>query len=249
MGLERSLDQALALLPVSQPFPCPYLNDRRARHQALYWDPSDGDLPPSLYQRLMDSRFRRSGRLFYRPVCEGCSLCIPVRIDVADFHLSDSQRRVMRRNRDVRIDWAPPELSDEKVELYSRYLLGRHADGPMAEDCSADSLRAFLYDSPTATIEATYRVDSRLIGAGICDFTPTALSTVYFYFDPAESRRSLGIFSSLAEIQYTREQGLQHYYLGYWVRGCRKMEYKAELGTHQSLIEGEWRNQKRRAKS
>ena len=249
MGLERSLDQVLALLPVSQPFPCPYLIDRFARHQAFYWDPSDGELPPPLYQRLMDSRFRRSGRLFYRPACEGCSLCIPVRIEVSNFRPSESQRRVMRRNRDVCIEWAPPEFSDEKVGLYTRYLDGRHADGPMAEDASAGSLRSFLYDSPSDTIEATYRVDGRLIGVGICDVTPAALSTVYFYFDPAESRRSLGIFSSLSEIQYAREQSLQHYYLGYWVPGCRKMEYKAELGAHQALIDGEWHDQGRRAKS
>jgi arginine-tRNA-protein transferase len=244
MGVERSRDQILALLPVSQPFRCPYL-PRLARHQALYWNNSDGEFPPRLYQRLMDARFRRSGRLFYRPACDDCSLCIPVRIDVQLYQPSKSQRRVARRNEDIAVHWSIPSLTDEKIELYARYLQGRHPDGPMAQESSAESLWSFLYDSPTKSIEATYRVRDRLVGAGICDVTSTALSTVYFYFDPEESRRSLGTFSSLMEIRHARELGLQHYYLVYLVPGCHKMEYKAALGDHEALIGGEWRPRKR----
>lgn len=151
----------------------------------------------------------------------------------------------MRRNGDVHVQWDAPEFTDEKVDLYRRYLEGRHPDGPMAEDASAGSLWSFLYESPARTIEATYRVGGRLIGVGTCDATPIALSTVYFYFDPAESRRSLGLFSSLMEIQYARQHELRYYYLGYWVPGCRKMEYKAALGDHQVLVAGEWRGQDR----
>ena len=246
MGLERSIEQALALLPVSQPFACPYLAGKQARHQALYWDSWDGVLPSELYQRMMDLRFRRSGRLLYRPVCDDCSLCIPVRIDVSCFRPSDSQRRVLRRNAGVTVEWSSPEFTGEKVELYTRYLDSRHAGGPMAEEASAESLRSFLYESPSETIEAVYRLDGRLIGVGICDVTPVALSTVYFFFDPRETRRSMGVFSSLMEIEQARLRGLRHYYLGYWVPGCRKMDYKASLGPYEALIDGTWQRHQRR---
>ncbi|MBM3737477.1 MAG: arginyltransferase [Acidobacteria bacterium] len=226
----------LSSLPVSPSEPCSYLEDRLARYQAFLWDPEQGRLPGSAYQDLMDNRFRRSGRVFYRPVCSGCGSCIPIRIDVESFAPSKSQRRVLRRNQDVRVRWATPEITDAKRALYRRYMEGRHG----GSDSDPDTLDRFLYDSPTDTIEATYWLNGDLIAAGICDVTPQSLSTVYFYFEPGTARRSLGTFSALVEIEAARKMGLACYYLGYWVPGCRKMEYKAALGPHQLLSGSGW---------
>jgi arginine-tRNA-protein transferase len=233
MVADARLEQALRQLPRTAPFPCPYRSDRWAQYQELYWGARDGKMPGAAYQSLMDARFRRAGSLFYRPDCEHCQLCVPLRIPVEQFQPTRSQRRAWRRNSDVAVQWGTPEMTAEKFGLYTRYVTSRHFDGPMAEDAADEaSLRSFLYDSPTETIEGTYRIGSRLVGFGICDVTPSALSTVYFCFDPAEERRSLGVYSTLAEIEQARATRRQYYYFGYWVSGCRKMEYKRLFGPH-----------------
>lgn len=238
--VDSELSHALDLLPLDDPHPCPYLPGRLARLQGFVWTPSDGSMPSGLYQRLMDQRFRRAGSFFYRPNCDGCAECVPIRIAVSGFTTNRWERRALRRNGDVRVDWKKPRLTPVKARLYSRYLESRHPEGLMTADTR--SLRDFLYSSPLDTIEAEYSVGDRLIAAGICDLTPSSLSTVYFYFDPDESRRSLGVYSTLVEIEEARRRGLEYYYLGYRVKGCRKMEYKARLGPHELLLDGRWKS-------
>jgi len=155
---------------------------------------------------------------------------------VAGFAPSKSQRRVARMNGDVIVRWAPPLLDAQRLALYQRYASERH-EGDVPTEANT---REFLYDSPTETIEGSYWLGERLIGVGICDVTPQALSTVYFYFDPDESTRSLGVFSALQEIAHARASGLPYYYLGYWVPGCGKMDYKAGFGDHQLLRGAAW---------
>ena len=236
MSDQSHLRAALASIPLSGEHPCPYLDGLSACDQAFYWDPGQGKMSGTFYQDLMDHRFRRSGRVFYRPRCGTCDACTPIRMDTRAFTPSDSQRRVQRRNADVRVRWATPRLDSEKLDLYRRYVTERHG----RDDPNPDSVEEFLYDSPTETVEAVYRLEDRLIGVGICDVTPVALSTVYFYFDPAEARRSLGVFSSLVEIETAKRLDLRFYYLGYWVPGSRKMEYKARLGPHELLGINGW---------
>jgi len=132
-----------------------------------------------------------------------------------------------------------PCLTEEKWSLYRRYLRHRH-DGTMGEDY--DDLANFLYRSPVRTLEVTYRVGERLGGVGIIDVSSRAVSTVYFYFDPDLSRRSLGVFSVLWEIEWCRARGMSHYYLGFYVRGARSMSYKADYRPHELLgADGRWR--------
>jgi arginine-tRNA-protein transferase len=236
VSVESRLNAALAGIPLSGEHPCPYLDGLVARDQAFYWSPGQGKMSGTFYQDLMDQHFRRSGRVFYRPRCPECSACTPLRIDVRDFAPSASQRRVRRRNADVTVRWATPSLDQAKLDLYRRYVVHRHG----RDEPDPDSVREFLYDSPTDTLEATYWLGERLVGVGICDVTPVALSTVYFYFDPEESRRSLGVYSALVEIETAKRLDLGYYYLGFWVPGSPKMDYKARLGRHQLLGIGGW---------
>ncbi len=227
----------LATLPVSEVYPCSYLLGLEAQQQHFYWPAAHGPMPGALYQDLMDRHFRRSGRLFYRPMCAGCQRCIPLRMRVADFVLSRSQARVVKKNRDLVVAFGPPELDDARFALYSRYCLARHErEAPVRED-----FEQFLYDSPTETVEASYWADGELVGVGLCDVTPRALSTVYFYFDPEQAARSLGVYSVLREIEYAKALRLEFYYLGYWVPGSKKMEYKAGFGAHEILVQGNWK--------
>jgi leucyl-tRNA---protein transferase len=230
------LDAQLATLPLSVEYPCSYLSDRLARQQQFFWPKQAGHMPGAFYQQMMDRHFRRSGRLFYRPRCIGCHACVPIRIDVREFEPSRSQERVLRKNKELVVKWQKPVLDPARIELYARYTRERHDRDELEDPASA--LEEFLYDSPTDTVEGSYWLGDKLIGCGICDLTPVALSTVYFYFDPAESKRSLGVFSALQEMAYAKAAGLCHYYLGYFIAGCRKMDYKAGLAAHELLEAG-----------
>jgi arginine-tRNA-protein transferase len=215
--------------------PCAYLPQRTAQTRAFWAD----HLQPAVYEAFMDAGFRRSGKVIYQPTCRGCRACLPIRIPVGRFVPNKSQRRSLRRNADLTLAIAAPHATAEKYELYARYTHQWHA----AEEVpSWDQFLTFLYDSPVQTLEMCYRDgQGRLLGVGICDVGPRALSSVYFYFEPRQSSRSLGTYSALQEIDIARARRLPYYYLGYWVRGCRAMEYKANYHPHQVLQpDGRW---------
>jgi arginine-tRNA-protein transferase len=198
-------------------------------------------MPPLLYHQLMDAGFRRSGTFVYQPICAGCRECQPIRVPVGRFTPSKSQRRTWQRNQDLRIAVQTAQPSDEKFDLYTRYVRGRHK--PDHED-DRDSFIEFLYHSPVETIEFTYRTpgEGKLIGVGLCDICPQSISSVYFYFDPEESRRGLGTFSSLHEVDFARKHNIPFYYLGYFIRGCGAMNYKAQFRPCELLHpDGVWR--------
>jgi len=215
--------------------PCAYLPGQVARNRALL----AGRVNGPTYHAFMDAGFRRSGRMIYQPVCPACRACVPIRVPVDRFQPSKSQRRTARRNEDLSVDAHEPAPTDEKYDLFRRYVLARHGDA-MAE---RESLKSFLYESPVDTIEFTYRDRAgALLAVGICDVSPASLSTVYFYFEPAQSKRGLGTFGAVREIAFAREAGIPHYYLGFWVRGCRAMEYKRDFEPCEYLHgDGLWR--------
>lgn len=224
------VDVPLTVLP---PQPCPYFDDRVARLRAIQAFRID----PEVYHQFMDAGFRRSGRMLYQPVCAGCRDCRQIRVPTVSFQPTKSQRRCWRRNADLHVGVARPRPTRDKYDLYRRYLAGRH-DGKQEDSRAA--FEAFLYESPTLTVEFEYRLpgDGKLVAVGICDESARSLSSVYFYFDPVESRRGLGTFGVMREIGYAREQGIPYYYLGYWVRGSATMGYKANFGPGE-LLDGD----------
>lgn len=214
---------------------CSYLPDRVARLEVLLATPHD----PGTYQALMDARFRRNGVMFYRPDCPDCRACVPIRVPVERFAPSRSQRRAWRRNRDVRVEIGRPRGGDDRFELYRRYQAFQHDEH---DDCDRDEFERFLCDTCIDTIEMAYYLGERLIGVGIVDVCPDALSSVYFYFEPAEARRSLGVFSAMREIEECRRRNRAYWYIGYWVQGCAKMEYKSRYRPCELLgPDGVWR--------
>lgn len=225
----------LSRLPPGPAHPCPYLPGRTAAEIAFAADA----LPAGLYHQLMDCGFRRNGRVFYRPACADCRECVPIRVPTATFVAGRSQRRVMRRNADVSVRIGEPRFDEDKAALYQKYLRGHHGRADVDTD---DEVERFLYHSPIDTLEFQYLVDGRLAGVGICDVCPESLSTVYFFFDPDHSRRSLGTFSALFEIEYARRAGIPHYYLGFFIRGCDRMNYKSRFRPCEVLdADGVWR--------
>lgn len=222
-------------LTVLPPHACVYLPDRTTTLRAFASDGMDGET----YHRFMDAGFRRSGRMVYQPTCDGCRACVPIRVSTDAFRPDKTQRRTMRKNADLTVTVDAPSPTDEKFDLYGRYVTQWH-DKPDAEDST--SFTSFLYDSPVDTLEFSYRDGGgQLLAVGIADVCRQSFSSVYFYFDPAHRNRSLGTFGAAYEIEWARRAGIRHYYLGYWVSGCRKMAYKANFHPHQVLTPaGRW---------
>lgn len=225
-------------LPIylGEPHACAYLPDRTAID--AFTIANDGRISSAGYERLMNLGFRRSGMIVYRPVCEDCSECVPIRVPIREFTPSKSQRRVVRRNGDVRVEIGRPGCDDAHYDLYCCYQRHRHPD----RVDSRDAFSRFLVESPIQTLEFAFFAADRLIGVSIVDLCPLSLSSVYFYYDPGEAARSLGVFSGLCEIEECRRRGLPYWYLGYFIRGCAKMEYKARFRPAELLgVDGAWR--------
>ncbi|MGB7160751.1 MAG: arginyltransferase [Tepidisphaeraceae bacterium] len=214
---------------------CPYLPGRVANNRAFLAERID----PEIYHAFMDAGFRRSGRIVYQPACAACRACVPIRVPVATFVPSKSQRRCWRRNADLALHVEPARASDEKFDLYRRYNAARHG----AEEVDRSAFESFLCDSPVDTLEFAYRdATGRLLAVGICDVSARSLSSVYFYFDPAAPKRGVGTYGVLQEIEFARGAGIPYYYLGYWVEPCRSMRYKADFRPCELLQpDGQWR--------
>lgn len=231
--LPQQLVRALVPAPVpalvDYPETCPYLPAHQANMQGFF----ARSLPPAFYRQLLDHGFRRSGTFFYHPHCDHCAECRPLRVPIASFHPSRSQRRCLTRNQDLCLTIAPPQLTEEKFELYQRYLHGKHGH---STEKDMGALRFFLYNSPVETVEFCYREPAgKLMAVGICDLFADALSSVYAYYAPEDRRRGLGTFTALTELGYAKQQALAYYYLGYYVRECQAMCYKASFRPCQVL--------------
>ncbi len=221
-------------LPVTPAHACPYLPGLTTTSQAFCAD----SLEPEIYAALMDRGFRRSGRLIYRPACTDCRACQQMRVPVVSFRMSRSQRRVWRKNQDIDVHIGKPELTDEKWRLFSAYLASQH-DGTMSNQ--REDVEEFLYQSPVDSSEICYRLGRSLIAVSVVDCFKSALSSVYVYFDPAHHKRSPGTLSALWEIDYCRQQHIEHYYLGYYVAGAKTMAYKANFTPNEVLgTDGGW---------
>lgn len=201
---------------------CPYLPDKVA---SLYF--CNGLIAGQHYRALLDAGYRRNGMYLYRPVCATCQACEVIRVPLAQFRRSKSQRRVWNRcHGQFAVSVAKPSCSEERIALYDRYLAGQHGEAKHLE--TATQYSAFLVESCLAehTFEMQYRHNGQLAAVGILDHVEDALSSVYFYFDPAYADFGLGTYSALLEITLAQQWGLEYYYLGYYIAGCRTMNYK-----------------------
>lgn len=221
-------------LPRSPLYDCPYLPRRQARQYGF----ASAALSGAFYQALIDRGYRRTGTVFYGMDCPTCQSCLPLRVPVATFRPSKSQRRTVRRNHDVRAEFAAPEFRPESYALYRRYLRHQHPDTP--QDESEEHFREALYSQVVPALEARYYLDSQLIGVSLLDVTPHALSAVYHFFDPAHRKRRIGVFSVLAEIEHARDSGIPYFHLGYWIENAETMHYKADFRPNEVLKDGIW---------
>ncbi|HHC29131.1 MAG TPA: arginyltransferase [Rhodobacterales bacterium] len=235
---------------VTAPQSCPYLEGRMERK---LFTALQGEQAAELNDTLSKQGFRRSQNVLYRPSCAECSACYSARIRVADFKPSKSQRRADRRNgylaRRPRAPWA----TEEQYELFRRYLDARHADGGMA-DMDVFEFAAMIEETPikTRVIEYTTPRDDgeadsdrgdrtrKLTAVCLTDVLDDGLSMVYSFYDPDQHANSLGTYIILDHIRLAAEAGLEFVYLGYWVPGSPKMDYKARFSALEVYAGGEW---------
>ena len=190
---------------------CSYLDDKLA--QTLFVDPQV-EVDFELYSQLSDLGFRRSGTHIYRPHCKDCNACVSVRIPLDEFRISRSQKRILSRNSDLSTETCTPKLTKEIYALYERYIGSRHADGDMYPP-TEEQFNSFLVETNHQTQFHCFR-------------------------DPEQSKRSLGSLAVLWEIRLAKQLGLDYLYLGYWVDGCRKMDYKTRFAPLEKLHHNQW---------
>ena len=211
--------------------PCPYLPGRTERKVFANLPFSDG---AHVNDELTIAGFRRSQNIAYRPACETCDACVSARVPVADFVFSRSQRRVLARNADLSRDLVEAEATTEQFDLLRRYLGARHPGGGMTNMTWQDYV-TMVEDTAVRTHLIEYRTVSDdggpgdLVAVTLTDLLSDGLSMVYSFFDPRIERRSLGIFAILDHVRQAAIVGLPFVYLGYWVQGSPKMDYKANF--------------------
>jgi leucyl-tRNA---protein transferase len=228
---------------VTAPQPCPYLVGRVERK--LFTSLS-GDHASVLNDALSHQGFRRSQNVLYRPSCAECASCLSARIRVADFKPSRNHRRVLRRNDYLTREASTPWATEDQYELFRRYLSARHADGGMA-DMDVFEFAAMVEETPVRSrvveyyTPATNGAQARALSA-VCltDVLSDGLSMVYSFFDPELEKDSPGTFLILDHITIAREAGLPYVYLGYWVPGSPKMQYKARFNALEIFHNGQW---------
>ena len=222
---------------VTAPQICPYLGDRMERKLFTSLQGLD---PISLNNTLSKQGFRRSQNVLYRPACVACTACLSARIDVNKFFPSKSQRRILKRNADLRRRPNAPWATEKQYELFRRYLDVRHTEGGMA-DMDIFEFAAMIEETPvnSGVIEYVSPLGD-LIAVCLTDTFDDGLSLVYSFFDIDRTKDSIGTFMILDHIAVARAAGLPYVYLGYWVPGSDKMAYKANFSGVEIFRNQKW---------
>jgi arginine-tRNA-protein transferase len=220
------------------PYPCSYLPGRSARSQVA--TPSHL-IDTAVYGELVRLGFRRSGAFTYRPYCDHCRACVPVRIPVDRFKPSRSQRRAMARHAELAVTSRGLGFDPQHYALYLRYQKARHPGGGMDQD-SREQYQHFLLHSNVHTELLEFRLGRELLMVSLVDYLADGLSSVYTFFDPAVARGSLGTYGIAWQVERCRQLGLKYLYLGYWIKDSPKMAYKATFRPIEALVRGQWRD-------
>lgn len=236
MTLLRDIPFSAVQFYLTAPYPCSYLPERPARSQVAA--PSFLITAP-VYSELVQRGFRRSGAFTYRPRCDACRACVPVRIDVGAFAPNRTQRRAFRRHANLEATLHPLEDKDEYFELYQRYQHARHSDGEMDND-SREQYRNFLLQSQVESFLAEFREEGVLRMVSLIDVLRDGLSSVYTFYEPGVTGASYGTYNIMWQVEQCRKLKLPHLYLGYWIAESRKMAYKANFRPLQGLVQGVW---------
>jgi arginyl-tRNA--protein-N-Asp/Glu arginylyltransferase len=212
---------------------CPY----NLPYPATFHQGASGPISDRAMELFLAAGFRRNGNFLYAMRCADCAACVPIRLQVADFVPNRSQRRVMKYNEDVDISIGRIAPTREHLALCDKFLKRRF---PHRNNTAQGYYSGFFLNTVTATFDFRYRFEGRLIGNGIVDIGDNFLNAVYFFFDPDESRRSLGTFNILTMIDFCRQKKIEYLYLGYFIENVGAMNYKKRFRPHYVFVDSQW---------
>ena len=221
----------------SMPYSCPYIPTNTAHH---YTTEPNLVLNNDIYSQLINIGFRRAGERIHRPNCSSCKQCVSLRIPVAKFSSSRSQKRIINKNADLSISIVTEPKQQDYYSLYFKYISQRHPETESMQEVQ-DTFEHFFFSpwSNSFAIE-TRLADNKLICVAICDPLEQGWSAVYTFFDPDYAKYSLGTFSILSQIKLLQQHQLDYLYLGYWIKDCDKMNYKTQFKPCEGFIDEQW---------
>lgn len=215
---------------------CSYLEDHQAT--TIFLDPK-AKVNQVLYTELSRLGFRRSGNHYYRPHCDDCQACIPIRVISEAFKPSRSQKRLIRKNSDLEVRNMKADFHEDHYRIYERYISERHCDGDMYPP-SREQFRSFLIEGRSCTRFIEFSLQQKVLGIAVVDELIDGLSAIYTFFDPDFAERSLGSYAVLWQIQEAQARQLPYVYLGYYIRQCQKMNYKTNFHPFEARIADHW---------
>ena len=215
---------------------CGYLPDQLST--TLFVDPN-AIITTDNYSDLSNLGFRRSGKNFYRPYCDNCNACTPIRVKVGSFRASKSQKRILKKNHSLKVQTLNAGFHEDHYLLYEKYLHSRHSDGEMYPP-SRSQYRSFLVDAHSSTQFLEFSLEGELCAVAVCDQLNDGLSAIYTFFDPELSSYSLGKYAILWQIQEAQKRNLDYLYLGYFIKDCRKMAYKNQYSPFEARLNNQW---------
>lgn len=218
---------------VEMTMPCPYGLPHTARFSQAIFD----QLTDQQMEIFLAAGYRRNGNSLYTMRCSNCRSCVPIRLRIDQFQPNRSQRRAWKQNRDLAVSFGDLELDLEHLELCDLFLQTRY---PRERNRAYGYYGEFFCNTIANTRQMQYRLDDKLLGASIIDIGQNFMNAVYFYFDPSESRRSLGTFNILSLVKLCRRMSISYLYLGYYIAETRAMRYKAAFKPHQLLRGEHW---------
>jgi leucyl-tRNA---protein transferase len=212
---------------------CPY----HLPHTAVFYQALFAPIPERIMELFLAAGYRRNGNCLYAMHCSSCSACDPIRLHPQELELNRNQRRVMKKNQDLEIEYGPVQLSPENLALCQKFLSSRY---PHKNNQAESYYSGFFLTAITTSMEIRYRLAGRLVGSAIVDMGENWMNAVYFYFDPDQARRSLGTFNILTLAEFCLNQQINYLYLGYYIQSVAAMNYKSRFTPHYLYRDGSW---------
>lgn len=207
---------------------CPYIDGELARHEFFLATEVDA----KEFDTCLAQGFRKFGIYFFRPNCRQCQRCLPLRVKAKDFKPTKSQKRVLKKNQDLKVFYKPLVYREEIYQLFikhSKIRFGQNEDKPGSRE---DFIQTHFTPS-TPSVLSEFYLEDKLIAVGFLDLAASSASSVYFIYDPDYEKRSLGIYGALKEIEFTSNSGREYYYLGYYIAENKSMMYKNQFHPHE----------------
>jgi arginine-tRNA-protein transferase len=212
---------------------CPY----HLPHTATFYQALFAPIPERVMELFLASGYRRNGNCLYAMRCEECSACVPIRVYPRELRLNRNQRRVMHKNQDLEIEFGPVQASPENLTLCQKFLDQRY---PHKNNQAESYYSGFFQTAIVSSMEIRYRLAGRLVGCSVVDRGENWMNAVYFYFDPAHQKRSLGTFNILTLAELCCQQQMHYLYLGYYIQSVAAMNYKSRFNPYYLYVEDRW---------